>query len=468
MRNKANPTANSWLNCCSALLGLSLLATNAMALDDSIPDCALKPSKPNRVVTVSGFPAERLYIHRQYPGGVSEAKTAAAVQGVYVISGDRLSVSESCNNWSFVEFHGKKSVTGWVRSTRLPSDIDARQQAKFAESVPASAHPACLEAEALLNEALQKGHEPITGLASALSNKTTLDTLPAGVGQAGATASGTEWDVQIQGQPLKAIAYDLGGSCSIGFLELWKRDFSARIPVPGSNADNTEEAWASGDDFVRLHGRTYFVHSIRRGSFLLASFDKTLSTSAMCKIDSLPTRQEVTAFAADPSVCDDVLAGRVDGAPIDDIEPIDITEETLGKSVVDKQMFQGARGWTMVGRGRIDIDNDGKLDDVGIVVYDEASGSGCGHEFHTTWPLKLNADGVPAENTPFNRMTYDGVGGDDNDTRIFQIRGTTYLEYRSFENADGLPLHEVWKYTSGGGAKICKFVPVRYRATDIH
>jgi hypothetical protein len=36
----------------------------------------------------------------------------------------------------------------------------------------------------------------------------------------------------------------------------------------------------------------------------------------MCQIDSFPARQEVTTFAADPSVCDDVLAGGVDGAPI--------------------------------------------------------------------------------------------------------------------------------------------------------
>ena len=58
--------------------------------------------------------------------------------------------------------------------------------------------------------------------------------------------------------------------------------------------------------------------------------------------------------------------------------------------------------------------------------------------------------------------------GSDNDAQILQIHGTTYPEYRSLKNADGLPLHEVWKYTASGGAKVCKFVPVRYRAVDVH
>jgi hypothetical protein len=120
----------------------------------------------------------------------------------------------------------------------------------------------------------------------------------------------------------------------------------------------------------------------------------------------------------------------------------------------------------MVGRGRIDIDNDGKLDSVGMVTHDEDSGAGCGHEFHTTWAIKLGADGNPAQNSAFNRKTLEGIGGDDDDVRIFRFDGTTYFEYRSGETADGLPSHEVSRYSATGATKICKFVPVCYRASD--
>jgi hypothetical protein len=43
-----------------------------------------------------------------------------------------------------------------------------------------------------------------------------------------------------------------------------------------------------------------------------------------------------------------------------------------------------------------------------------------------------------------------------------------YVEYLSPDDADGLPFHEVWKYSAAGAAKICGFLPVRFRATDIH
>jgi hypothetical protein len=458
----ASPEAKSRLKCWSALLGLYLLATSAMAQDDSIPDCALKPPKPSRIVTVPGFPAERLYIHRKYPGGCLGGEDSRCRAGAYVISGGWLTVSENCANWSYVEYRGARNVDGWVASARLPDS--ELKPLPFAESLVQSAHPACLDAETLLNEKLQKGQD--AALPSALQNKITDESFPPTVAPVGGANGGTEWDVQVQGQRLKAIAYSLGGSCSISYLELWKRNFSDRILLTGSNVDDQENAWASDDDLVRLRGQTYFVHSIRGRSFKVASFAKHLATSTMCKIEPYPTQQEVILFAAEPELCEAVATGRIEGAPIIDISPIDVRESALQESVDSKAPIFGLPNLQMIGRGLVDIDNDGTPDDVGIVVYDDASGAGCGHEFHWTWPLKLNGDGTPVPHSAFNRMTLQGAGGSDDDTRIFLYNGVTYVEYRSRKDADGLPKHEVWKYTNKGGTKLCALVPVHYRAID--
>src|ERR1700679_864479 len=135
------------LKCRLELIRLSFLATIASAQDAYLPDCALKPPKPSRVVTVPGFPAERLYIQRKYPGSCTGGDDKRCSPGTYVISGDRLSVSESCQDWSYVEYRGKRKVSGWVASTRLPNATD--KPLPFAESLARSAHPACVEAEAL-------------------------------------------------------------------------------------------------------------------------------------------------------------------------------------------------------------------------------------------------------------------------------------------------------------------------------
>jgi hypothetical protein len=63
-----------------------------------------------------------------------------------------------------------------------------------------------------------------------------------------------------------------------------------------------------------------------------------------------------------------VLAGEVTGTPIDDIDSVSLPE-IRGKAA-------------LVARGRVDIDNDGESDNVGIIEYSEDSGAGCGVGYH--------------------------------------------------------------------------------------
>jgi hypothetical protein len=459
------PISRGWLDrwAFSAIL-MTALSTSAIAQDVAIPDCALNPPKPTREVTVAGFPAERLYLHRKHPSSCTGTDAGKCNAGMYVISGDKLKVSENCANWTFAEFHGKKTIAGWVLSGRVPEN--PKPTTVFAESIPTSKYPACLEAEAQLNSALQMGRDAITGLKSALSHPTTLAPLPDGSGGALATA-GTAFDVQVQGKKLKAIAYSVGGSCAMSNLELWNPTFSERIPITGSNVD-MDQAFAEGDDLVSLHGRTYFMHDIRGVSFLLARFGNDLSTSPMCKIDKYPTHQEVTISVDAAAVCDAVLTGHVDGAPVADVEPIELSNNARDASADNRYPLDGAPGWQLVARGHLDIDNDGKQDFVGMISRYDASGAGCGHDFSATQPIKLNAEGMPEDKSQFNRTVLASIERPAFSARVFQYQGTNYVEYLSKDDADGLPFHEVWKYSPAGAAKSCGFIPVRFRATDTH
>jgi hypothetical protein len=432
-----------------------------------MPNCASNPPIPNYAVSVPGFPAERLYFHPVHPGLCNRADDTRCKPSAYVISGDRLTVSESCANWSFAEFNGKRKVTGWVATGHLPR-IDLPEGAlkvpPYAESVVKSKHPACLEAETILNQALLSGHGE---LPSGLEDKQSLSELPAGVGPGGQTWGGSVSRVRLHGHIFKAVGYGAGGTCHDDSMELWTPDNKTRVSILGSNVDGNEDGGYSSETFVKLADKPYFAHITRWGSVTLIGFDKDLSTRAICQVTALSTRHELIKSSADPAVCDAVRDNHIEGAPIDDIEPFELSPEALRLGDGADQLSY-IRGLRVVGRGRVDIENNGTVVDVAMVVLANGTDSaGCGHDVGTTIPIVLDADGMPTPKSTFNRKIFEYAGRGE-DARLFRFRGSTYYETRSHLDADGSIMHNVWKFTTGGRANVCEFIPVQYRARDVH
>jgi hypothetical protein len=445
-----------------------MLATIASAQDASMPSCASNPPIPAHVVTVPGFPAERLYMHPTHPGLCSRGDDDRCKSNAYVISGDRLTVSESCADWSFAIFDGKKKVAGWVATDHLPR-IDLPEGAvaapQLAETIARSAHPACREAETRLNQRLLTGHGD---LPSALSGTEPLSELPEGVGPDDRTWSRSESDIRIHGHALKAVGYGSGGTCSDNSTELWTPDFKKRISVAGSNVDGANDGGYSSETLVRLVDQPYFAHMTRSArSVTLIGFNRDLSTRAMCKVTELPTLREVTKSATDPAVCDAVLANRIEGAAMEDIEPFDLSPEALQLDEGSVDVATSVFGLKVVSRGRIDIENDGSLQDVAMLDLENgADSAGCGHDLDTRIPIILSKDGMPSPKSRFNRKMFEEAGAGE-DARLFRLHGVTYYETRSHLDADGEVTHNVWKFTTSGRVKICEFIPVQYRAQDV-
>jgi hypothetical protein len=98
----------------------------AVAPVNAIPSSCAAPVDPASFASrgsqiVSGFLAQRLYLHSQHPDACNACKAAA-----YIVSGDRVSVGDVCGTWTAVKFRGKsREYYGWVQSDRLVNVSDS-------------------------------------------------------------------------------------------------------------------------------------------------------------------------------------------------------------------------------------------------------------------------------------------------------------------------------------------------------
>jgi hypothetical protein len=436
----------------SAFVGKAALAV--AAAESEPPSCSLHPAAPDTSVKVEGFPAERLYLYPKHPSLCRPGGNDCVITA-YVIAGDELKVGNDCNDWTFVSFTSKrKKTSGWVATRRLPVDLAAEVLTRHVDidtggkAAPATvSNPDCVELQAAWNQSLANGGPPSLNLDSQSVESTDL---PEGVAEF-ADENLTVADSRIQGKAIKVVSYTSGGTCHDSVVEIWTQDFSDRIS-PFSSSRGTGMANYSGDSLLELRGKTYFSHADRGAKNIsLYSFDSELTPHLACQLIRTQRVPEGIQSFKDPALCQAVLAGGVTGAAIDDIDPVPVpaSAELRGEASV-------------VARGRLDIDNDGKPDDVGIVEYDESSDAGCGFEFHASWPVKLGADNLPVAGSALNDIA-NMVSGTDTESRLFTYEGLTYYELRSRPSTD-VPQHSVWRLTSGAPIQACVFEPVRYEA----
>ena len=223
MPRVAQSLASVWTLCQRAVVGVTallvcgLVNSGSQAQQVAVPVCALHPDEPTNAVVVPGFPEQRLYIYRKSPLLCSGTSPEACTPTAYVVTGDTLLATSSCDGWSYVRYNGKRVTSGWAASTALgiasgaPSPQPLGPDAsKFREAVD----PVCLVAQRLLNSELMDpnfGRQPL--LPSDLRNRVSTSTLPGHPEAELSVWNGAIWDVTIQGRRLKAVTYGSGGTC---------------------------------------------------------------------------------------------------------------------------------------------------------------------------------------------------------------------------------------------------------------
>lgn len=464
-----------WTLCQRSVVGVTALLVCGLVNDWSqaqevaAPACALHPDEPSNVVVVPGFPEQRLYIYRKSPLLCSGTGPEACVPTAYVVTGDTLLASSSCDGWSYVRYNGKTATIGWAASTALgiasgapspqPPSPDA---SKLREAVD----PVCLVAQRLLNSELKDpdfGRQPL--LPSDLRNMVSTSNLPGHQQAELSVWDGATWDVTIQGRQLKAVTYGSGGTCHDDNLELWDKALSRRFSVAGSNADADDNGGDgySSEDIVALAGKPYFAHYSRSArTVTITSFGRSLASTELCEISQVGARHEAVRVDRDPALCAAALHGGISGAPIYDVEPYIVAPEALGFGQKGIEAIAGPMPITIVSRGRVDIDNTGRVSDVGMIEYEDGTASaGCGHDVDTSVPIKLNGDGMPEPGSQFNLEAIEHAGAGE-DSRLLEYRGKTYFETRSRPDSDEVPSDVIWELSRQGRQKICEFVPVHY------
>ena len=485
--NQLTQTSTSTVKATAVILIVITAIPRVASADDSplseaASACMISPPIPTKPTTVPGFHAERLYLHSKHPGLCLNTEDQSCKANGYVVTGDKVTASENCQGWTYVRFDGPKTTaTGWVASRRLNplSDSDPLSTAESSTSPPklTSKYPACIEARQLLTASLLKEAPSPSLLPTATVPTKQPNKLPKDVsGDEDGTSKYEQVEpvtaVQIQGQSLKVISGTGYGTCYWTQLELWNNNLTERVPIPGSNADAELGDGYSTEDIVKLSGKPYFAHIDRQQNTSLASFDKNLHTTPMCKIIRVSAQQSTIKSAADPTLCAAIVAGKIVASAVDDIEPYDLTSESFHIDRKDPETHQdaidylGYRTLRVVGRGHFDIDNDGQQDEVGIVSFEKGNESaGCGHDAQTDIPIKLNPDGTPVSNSPFNlAMVQKASAGSD--SRLFSFRDKTYMEVHPRETADGPPINIVYELSPQGPKQMCEIIPVQYEVVD--
>lgn len=161
----------------------------------------------------------------------------------------------------------------------------------------------------------------------------------------------------------------------------------------------------------------------------------------------------------DHALCNAVLHGRVSGVPIYDTEPYIISREAFGLG--EQANTLGAPAvLTIVARGRMDLDNAGRVEEVGILQYDNG-GWGKLPSFETSFPIRLNDDGIPKPGSQFNLQMIEQAGADAG-SWPFVYHGKTYFETQSSPYSYQVPREVVWQLSQQGRRTLCEFVPGRY------
>jgi hypothetical protein len=475
---------------CALTFFLAVLVSNPChAQDLAVPSCADHPDPPTDTVVVPGFPAQRLYIYRKSPLLCTDTGAGSCVPSAYVVAGDQLLAGTDCDGWTYVVYKSAQATSGWVTSSALGDEMNSMRPpaALFGlkatnlnaqkdgagtalnanadtSKAPGKGGPACQAAQQLLNAYLMHPNPgPLGPLPTALQGRTPTQHLPSGDGT---EWSGDAWSVQIEGQHLTAVTYHSGGSCSNQFLELWNSNLTHRYPIAGSNADgNSDDRGYSSEDIVTLAGHPYFVHYSRALAVTLSNFTSALGSSEICAISQAPVPMQATSTNRDPSLSNAILHGDISGAPIYDIKPYDVSPESFGFGKQGGDSLSG-RQLTIVARGQLDITNDGSVQYVGILSFDDGfSSAGCGHDGDVWVPIELNGDGMPKPGSQFNmKMIEQAKPGED--VRLFAYKGKTYLETRTRSDADDVPNDTVWQLSAQGRQMLITFIPVRYEITS--
>jgi hypothetical protein len=169
-------------------------------------------------------------------------------------------------------------------------------------------------------------------------------------------------------------------------------------------------------------------------------------------IDLGPAEPERLSVALEPGVCEAALKGAVEDVGLRDVTRYSFAREVMRSRDHSEDYLPGFA--QVIAEGSVDLFNEGKPKRVALLSVDYFARD---QDYHTEWPVVLDANGLPDATIAMHRKLFESAGIADH-VRLFRLHGVTYMEHEPISES-GESSHEIWRFSRSEAVKVCEYTP---------
>jgi hypothetical protein len=256
------------------------------------------------------------------------------------------------------------------------------------------------------------------------------------------------------GRALNAVTWTGGGSCGMSRVSLWNEGYTSRFSRWGDDEPEEPQERVGSFEWLLKDGPYLLLSDTGQRQFSILLIGDDGDTKRVCEGRQLAIlREQPTSDAAEP-VCASLASSEARSPVV----------EVLGDALpLDEAMHSRVDHTEVRARTRIDLDNDGAEEWVGLAHYVLGS-SGCGDPSDVVWPMLLDRDGKRLLDTATNQALLRVMGDEQYSrgaqvaSRLIDFRGVRYVEQRSVPGSLDA-VHRVLRLDGGEVSTVCDFHP---------
>lgn len=409
-----------------------------------------------KVSVIVGKPAERLYLFPAYPPECNLSDSQECRASGYIITHDVVSVHASCGAWTYITFTNKKlqRSAGWVDSKRISSS----PLVPIAE-LSEQAHDTMVETQKEAQKLPGSRNVDICAKVADYANRDVLDRfrVPKGTwldqeriakifGEDASILGGGEyWHIDLNGDGIpEHLMMSSQGTAHIGYgYVLSEKKGSSTQDIPSNEEDIS---------LIEIGKNYLFTFSVNGELLGISRFRIDGAFQSICTFSQRPQPTINVIFGRQNPVCKSVAAGNVSF--------VDFPQKPYEKMKSLGSLSDGHTTPILANDAvKLDIDNDGRKEDVTRLSYMRPGGRGC------NWTQLVTTDsaGTAVPDNSLNQLLLDFLGGSmmcGSDMNTFVHSGRVYIDVQ-VKGAD----RSIYQVSSNKVETVCKFV--RHTVTEV-
>lgn len=446
---------------------------HAAACEAKAPACAydarVLQATTSTPARITGSAGESVDMFDSYPhAGIRQF---VSDQPMHLAGGAPVEVIASCGRYAYVRSAaGGQVSSGWVAKARLqvtgpahprPADSPAQICSAAARIVNRQGSPLALPP--LPYRLMTSGSRPTPAMVAQWAQREQND-----VGSMDHELA----KIRLHGRTRRIVSMDSGGTCSSSWVQMWSGPGRTALASTAPHATDVRW-WGDTQAPVQILGHPlierYFGGNLT--TFSLNELRPDGQLRSICTVQRVPMpRSSYLAHTRAP-VCRAVVNGQATPVPMHPApsSAIHYARQEDGPSVKEAFGLQ-------VASHPVDLRNDGKPAQIGLVSYAWSTGAGCGTNTAATFPAVLEPDGRVDLTHPVNRTlmlettgqtTFDRYGPSyPGDGHLVTYKGQVYFVAYAEPAGPKKPvtdgLAEVIRYTAKGIQAVCGYTPYHF------